>query len=205
MPFGHTVRRLEWRAAPARSNPTGPSSSLHTLLTVLPAVPAPLCQIVIGANKEAIIAEKRCTARLGQTAVVGYSGGWRGWGWRAICVVRVEGLLLATSCCSAQAVLLPSPPTLMPSLPCCRVQALGHPTPPMPITINVAHHPTPPHLTLLPTSSPQPQSPSSPPTSPTLSPSGPRCRRRGPRNGRRCLAPTGRVRGGRRRVGGAAV
>ncbi len=35
----------------------------------------PHLQIVIGANKEAIIAEKRCTARLGQTALVGYSGG----------------------------------------------------------------------------------------------------------------------------------
>jgi hypothetical protein len=31
-------------------------------------------QIVIGANKEAIISEKHLTARLGQTAVVGYSG-----------------------------------------------------------------------------------------------------------------------------------
>lgn len=31
-------------------------------------------QIVIGANKEAIISEKHCTARLNQTAVVGYSG-----------------------------------------------------------------------------------------------------------------------------------
>lgn len=38
---------------------------------------------MIGANKEAIIAEKRCTARLGQTAVVGYSGGqWWAPGWR---------------------------------------------------------------------------------------------------------------------------
>jgi hypothetical protein len=37
-------------------------------------------QVVIGANKEAIISEKHCTARLNQTAVVGYSGGWlRGW------------------------------------------------------------------------------------------------------------------------------
>ena len=34
-------------------------------------------QVVIGANKEAIISEKHCTARLNQTAVVGYSGGWR--------------------------------------------------------------------------------------------------------------------------------
>ena len=39
-------------------------------------------QVVIGANKEAIISEKHCTARLNQTAVVGYSGGWlRGGGW----------------------------------------------------------------------------------------------------------------------------
>lgn len=32
-------------------------------------------QIVIGANKEAIISEKHHTARFNQTAVVGFSGG----------------------------------------------------------------------------------------------------------------------------------
>jgi hypothetical protein len=32
-------------------------------------------QVVIGANKEAIISEKHCVARLNQTAAVGYSGG----------------------------------------------------------------------------------------------------------------------------------
>lgn len=31
-------------------------------------------QVIIGANKEAIISEKHCTARLNQTAAVGYSG-----------------------------------------------------------------------------------------------------------------------------------
>ena len=40
-------------------------------------------QIVIGANKEAIISEKHCTARFNQTAVVGYSGGWWAAGGRA--------------------------------------------------------------------------------------------------------------------------
>ncbi len=34
-------------------------------------------QIIIGANKEAIISEKHCTARFNQTAVVGYSGAWQ--------------------------------------------------------------------------------------------------------------------------------
>ena len=32
-------------------------------------------QIVIGANKESILSEKHHTARFGQTAAVGYSGG----------------------------------------------------------------------------------------------------------------------------------
>ena len=35
-------------------------------------------------------------------------------------------LLAFVGCCTAQAVPLPSPPPLMPSLPCCRVQALCH-------------------------------------------------------------------------------
>lgn len=46
-------------------------------------------QVVIGANKEAILSEKHCTARFGQTVVVGYSG--ETWAFHCEAGVQVGG------------------------------------------------------------------------------------------------------------------
>lgn len=153
-------------------------------------------QVVIGANKEAIISEKHCTARFNQTAVVGYSGergsrrGRQRARWAAMvskprCARQRSWLFRA-----GQASVTDCSPWLGITAPACH-QMYWACAPP---DTAAPHRPARPML----------QNPSSPLTTRTLSPSGPRCRRPGMRSGLPCLVQNGKVGGGGVGWGGVA-